>query len=269
VSAPKSHLVRATNALAVGKRVLFVEGKDDEAVYAKWLATIDALYAARLEVIPTNGRNDLDRALPELGNPAEVFALRDRDEWDIARSAAVRAANSGLLVNDNRHCIESYFCDPNEVIPALLAQDAARYGPSDGALRGAFAAPLADWVDHWAMWTVAMQLQSDMVSAGYASFYHDQLPLPPDPDIQARLQSWAGLADDTVVWTSFSTLRAAARVRSISEQHRSCVHGKKFWEKVVLPALRAVENRPDWLIDLADWSPVPPDLDPLLRTALS
>ena len=31
---------------------------------------------------------------------------------------------------------------------------------------------------------------------------------------------------------------------------------------------RAVENRAGLLIDLADWSPVPPDLDPLLRTAL-
>jgi hypothetical protein len=249
--------------------VLFVEGKDDLAVYAKWLTKIDPLYGHQLELVATNGRNDLDTSLADLGHPAEAFALRDRDEWDTARIAASRAASPGLLVNDIRHCIESYFCDPNEVIPALLAQDAAKYGSADAALRGALGTPLADWVDHWAMWTVAMQLQSDMVSAGYASFYHDQLPLPPDPDIQARLQSWAGLANDTVVWTSFSTLRAVGRVRPVSEKHRSCVHGKKYWEKVVLPALRAVENRPDWLIDLADWSPVPSDLDPLLRTALS
>jgi hypothetical protein len=82
------------------------------------------------------------------------------------------------LVNSGRHCIESYFCDPDEVVAALLARDAAKYGPTEATLRGALSSPLAEWVDHWAMWTTAMQLQSDMVSAGYSSFFHDVLPLP-------------------------------------------------------------------------------------------
>jgi hypothetical protein len=193
VSTPKSHLVRATKALATGKWVLFVEGKDDEAVYAKWLAKIDPLYAARLEVIPTNGRNDLDRALPELGNPAEAFALRDRDEWDGPRAAAIQATAGNLLVNLSRHCLENSFSDPDELIGALLARDAGKYGPAEPALRAALSGPLADWVDHWSMWTTAMRLQEDMVSAGYASYFHNIIPLPPDPDIQARLDSWGAL----------------------------------------------------------------------------
>jgi hypothetical protein len=187
VSTPKSHIARATKALGVGKRVLFVEGKDDEAVYAKWPVKIDPLYAARLEVIPTNGRNDLGRSLPELGNPAEAFALRDRDEWDGPRATAAQAAAGNLLVNVTRHCLESYFCDPDELVAVLLAKDGAKYGPSEAALRAALTAALPGWVDHWSMCVTAMQLQADMVSAGCASCFHDVIPLPPDPAIQARL----------------------------------------------------------------------------------
>jgi hypothetical protein len=254
--------------LAVGKRVLFVEGKDDEAVYDKWLVKMDPLYAGRLAVIKTNGRNDLDRALPELGNPAGVFALRDRDEWDGPRVAVAQAAARNLLVNVSRHCLESYFCDPDELIAVLLAKDAVKYGPAEPVLRAALTGSLADWVDHWAMWTTAMRLQSDMVSAGYASCFHDVLPLPPDPVIQARLDTWGVLASGATVWVSFDGLRAASRGRPIPEKHWSCVHGKKYWDQVVHPALRTVESRRDWLIDLADWSAIPTGLDPLLRTVL-
>jgi len=41
MSTPKAHVVRAQRALAIGKSVLFVEGKDDLAVYSKWLDMID------------------------------------------------------------------------------------------------------------------------------------------------------------------------------------------------------------------------------------
>jgi hypothetical protein len=78
VSREKQHLTRARASLAIAKRVLFIEGPDDKAVYSAWLAKIDPLWADRLELIPTGGKNDLDTALPALGNPAEAFALRPR-----------------------------------------------------------------------------------------------------------------------------------------------------------------------------------------------
>ncbi|HEV3384771.1 MAG TPA: hypothetical protein VG097_08140 [Gemmata sp.] len=268
MSRPKFHIARAQTILAASKRVLFVEGKDDEAVYAKWLFKIDPLFGNRLGIVVTDGRNDLDISLASLGHPIDAFAFRDRDEWDAARISSMQGANPRLLVNPNRHSIESYFCDPDELVTVLLAQDAAKYGPSETTLRAALSAPLADWVDHWSMWTTAMRLQSDMVSVGYSSYFHDILPLPPDPDVQSRLDSWSQLADSSRVWTSFLALRADERTKPTSEKHRSCVHGKKFWEQVVLPALRTVENRGDWLIDLADWSSIPPDLEPLLRSVL-
>jgi hypothetical protein len=269
MSRSKAHIVRARSFLTVGKSVLFVEGKDDEAAYAKWLAKLDPLFGSRLALVATNGRNDLDSALELLGHPANAYALRDRDEGETTRIAAFQVANSRMLVNPNRHCLENYFCDPDEVISALLVKDAAKYQPFEAHLRTTLSAPLVDWVDHWAMWTVAMRLQSDMVSVGYSSFFHDILPLPPDPDIQSRLQSWSNLADSRQVWTSFANLRADARTKPVPEKHRGCVHGKKYWDAVVLPALRVVENRGDWLLDLAEWSSVPNDLEPLLRTALS
>ena len=107
MSGSKTHILRAQTVLAAGKRVLFVEGKDDAAVYAKWLAKMDPLYANKLELVPTGGNNDLDDALASLGHPVDAFALRDRDEWDTARIATAQSASPQLLVNGSRHCLES------------------------------------------------------------------------------------------------------------------------------------------------------------------
>jgi len=113
-----------------------------------------------------------------------------------------------------------------------------------------------------------MWLQTDMVSAGYASCFHDQIPLPADAAIQERVQTWAKLADDKQVFATFDNQRSLARATPPADQCRSCVHGKKFWNQVVHPALRIMENRQDWLIDLAEWSMIPVDLAPLLLRPL-
>ena len=222
--------------MATGKSVLFVEGKDDAAVYAKWLAKLDPLYGNRLEVVPTTGRNDMDEALKSLGHPASAYALRNRDEWDAGRIAT--AGGNPSFVGEWRPTLyRKLFLRTRRSNIRSSSQDAARYGPSEAALCQRMSTPLSDWVDHWALWTTAMQLQADMVSAGYASFYHDVMPLPPDPDIQIRLQSWADLAAAGVVWNSFSALRASEQARPVVDKHRGCVHGKKYWNQGVLPAL--------------------------------
>jgi len=120
----KAHIASAKKSLGIQKRVLFVEGKDDVAVYSKWLSQIDPLFASRLEVIATNGKSDLDSALAALGNPKDAFALRDRDDWDAIRAASAQAASPGLLVNFGRHCLEIF-------LRSVRIGDDSKYGRSD------------------------------------------------------------------------------------------------------------------------------------------
>ena len=120
------------------------------------------------------------------------------------------------------------------------------------------------------MWVTAQRLQADMGEAGYTHFFNNLVPLPPDADIQARLGTWEGLANSSVVWATFDGLRATARTAPGPAQFRSHVHGKNFWEKVVQPALRTIGQQTDWLLKLAEWSPsVPADMDAILRPLLA
>ena len=99
VSQTKPDVRQAQAILAAGKRVLFVEGKSDQAVYETWLRKLDPLYGSKLEVVEVEGKNALDAALPTLGNPPQAFALCDRDEPDAARITALQAVAPNLLVN--------------------------------------------------------------------------------------------------------------------------------------------------------------------------
>jgi hypothetical protein len=252
------------------KRVLFVEGSNDEQVYSRWLAKIDSLYSAKVELVKTGGRDLGIRAITEMATEANVFALLDRDEWDSTRMAVVTANAPQLLVCEARHCLENYFCAPADIEAILLHQDSAKYSPALPGFTAALEGVRAAWVDHWAMWTTAMRLQVDMMSEGCSKYFHQVVPLPSDADIKARVRTWSTVVDEGRIFDEFDALRTYGRSLPPEEQYRSCIWGKKFFPDVVLPALQQIENRTDWLIDLASWSPEPPaDVRVHLQTLLS
>ncbi len=266
--APK-YIDAARRAIRVKKRVLFVEGKDDEAVYSRWLSKLDAMFTAKVEIVQVGGRNALERALLELGNPPEAHAIRDRDEWDLPRTNASVGQMPNFHVVSTRHSLESYFTDPAEIVPVLQQKNAAAYGPRCATFQANLTAAKDAWVDHWALWTTTMRLEGDMVSTGYASFFNDVVPLPSDVDIQARMRDWQQLVEIGKVFGDFDALRSAARARPTSEQFRGCVYGKGFWSKVVEPELRIIDSRNSWFLDLADWMSAPGDIGVVLQALLA
>lgn len=252
------------------KRVLFVEGPDDEQVYSRWLAQLDPLYSAKVELVKTGGRDQGIRAITEMATEPNVFALLDRDEWDASRTAALAAIAPRLLVNQARHCLENYFSAPADIEAILVHHDSATYSPALPTFKAALETIRAVWVDHWAMWTTAMRLQVDMVSEGCSKHFHKVVPLPSDADIKARIATWSTVVNKDNIFNEFDSLRKHGRSLLPEDQYRSCVWGKRFFSEVVLPELRKVETRNDWLIDLASWSPEPPrDVVGHLRTLIS
>ena len=264
------YVTNAKLALAIGKRVLLVEGPDDEAVYTKWLEKLDSLFAARLRIIDCGGQHKITTALTLLKNAANVFAIQDRDQWDAAKIAQVRANHPRLLVNASRHTLESYFCDPAEVSAALLNKDPA-YAALLPALTADVAAALSEWVDHWALWTALMRVQNRMVEEKMPYFFNQVVPIPSDATIRIRLQNWRAILDDLAMFNDFDMLRAYGRAQTRPTQLQSCVYAPEFFRLIVHPALRRIkpDDERTWMVNLAEWAPTPPgDLLPLLQALL-
>ncbi|MCY2994429.1 MAG: hypothetical protein NTY19_42160 [Planctomycetota bacterium] len=267
-----TYVTKAKQALSLGKKILFLEGIDDEAVYTKWLEKLDPLFAARLEIIDCEGQQKVSKGLALLGNPPNVFGIQDRDEWDSAQIAAMQAAHPRLFVNPDRHTLESYCCDPQEITLALLNQDPATFGPQVNQLTAEITAGLADWVDHGALWTSLMRVQNAMQEAKLPHFFNQIVPIPPDATIRTRMQQWRTIVDDVDMFAAFAALRTHARSQTQSKQLQSCVYAPLFFTAVVLPKLQQLQPSDErtWKVNLAEWSPnPPPDVVPLLQAVLA
>ena len=233
----------AVPTLKTGKRVLAVEGDDDKKVYRSWLEKLaprGPSFTDRLVIVDAGGRDQVLQGLiwyRDLATPpsGELFGLVDRDEWDAEAVAAKQAAIPRLLVNERRHCVESYFIDPSQIEAALLAKNDALYRPHIPAIRGVIESECEAWVDHWALWVTMCRVSRRLSEELFPGHFHDQVPLPNDAEIEDRLQAWAGIVDAGATIEAFRQVRDAARARPAAEQFRGCIHAKKFLTRVVVP----------------------------------
>jgi hypothetical protein len=266
--------------LKQGKRVLAVEGRIDKKVYTAWLETLaqrGTIVSDKVVVIDAGDKFNVLKGLTWLRNlanrpPGVLYGLVDRDDWDAGAIATQTAAIPGLLLNPERHCIESYFCDPLEIGAALRAKHPTQYTSDIQRIDSHLKAQLPAWVDHWSLWVTTCRISRRMTEEAFPGFFHDQLPLPDDRTIQARLQTWAQVVDPSKVLAAFRQERSAARLKTSSEQFRSCVHAKMFYRQIVVgEALQPMksEDANAWMRKLAKWmADAPVDLAPMLRPLL-
>jgi hypothetical protein len=281
MSTPPKPVPRVQQVLgaSAGKRVLLVEGPNDKAVYTAWLKKLayPNEFGAKVVVAVVEGKRAVLTALEWFrdygGNPAHLFGLVDRDEWDAATVAAQTAALPQLRVVAGRDCLESYFADPDELEPSLQAEDTA-YAAQLPAFRKHLENALPVRVAHWALFTTTERLKERMNAAIYPGAFHATIPIPPDADIQKRFQTWAGLVAHPQLFNEFDGLRAQALGAVPGVQFRSHVAAKPFFDDVVYPApegLQRFRAKPDstWRLDLAENAPtVPPDIAAILQPLL-
>ena len=126
-----------------GKNVLAVEGDDDKDVYTAWLKKLTpcgAIISDKVVIVSAGDKMKVLNALewqrsePRPVSP-EIYGLVDRDEWDAATIAVQCAADPRLLVNPSRHCLESYFVDPQEIEAGCWRRTANSTGPHRGPSR--------------------------------------------------------------------------------------------------------------------------------------
>jgi hypothetical protein len=263
---------------ASARRFLVVEGKDDLAIYSQWLIKLAAPnpFPMTLELVEAKGKLAVLACLrwfADNGGEPRVFGLVDRDEWDAATVVHWCGTLPQLRVHANRHAIESYFCDPAEIVPSLLHIDPA-WASQQTAFQATITAALSDYVGHWALLTVTDRLKTRMMDHGYPGQFSTTIPIPPDGDIQARFQQWATTLDPAAAFTEFDTLRHAALAADQTTQFRSHVWAKLFFERVVHPLLNGPptthqQSGHDWLVSLAANGPqVPADITAILQPLL-
>jgi hypothetical protein len=265
-----------------GLKVLVVEGDDDEAVYR---AALDKLARAKdileghVAIIAAGGKRAVLRGLAWLRdtdwwaargvNPNNTAAIVDRDEWDRAMVTAQKRELPQLRVNEVRHCLESYFCDPDELKDALLGKNSAKYKAPLENLRKAVAEKRADWVPHWALWVTLHRASAKLaLELEFPTAVLNEKPLPKDGAIKQQLQEWSKVLDVNSLFSEFDDRRKKATCARHSTQARGCVHGKDFFHQVVLPMLQecdATVAPKDWMIRLLEWWPrMPKDLETIL-----
>jgi hypothetical protein len=262
-----------------GKRILLVEGPNDKAVYETWLKKLAApdMFTTRVVVEGMEGKRAVLAALEWFrdhgGNPGRLFGLVDRDEWDAAAVAAQTAALPQLRVVPGRDCLESYFSDPDELEPSLLAENPA-YAAGLPDFRANLESALAARVDHWSLFTTTERVKERMNAAAYPGAFYATIPIPADADVQARFQAWGAVVAHPGLFNEFDALRWHARSAGAGMRFRSHVCAKRFFGEVVYPApegLQRFRPKPDrtWRIDLAENAPaLPGDIADVLRALL-
>jgi hypothetical protein len=275
-TAPEWVTMRAEPARSIGKRVLAVEGMRDAQVYAAWLQKLvaaETLAEDKVVTVSTEGKAQLLAGLKwyrqEGGNPADVFGLRDRDEWDLARIETELAALPQLRVNAHRHCLESYFCDPAELRTALARSLIPNGGRAAKSTEVAARLGLANWVGHWALWTTLERVKNSMSDAAYPDAFHHGIASPPDKVVKAKLSEWAAMIDVARIMRDYRALRKSARRRPTPEQFASCIYAKNVFSQVVLVELNNLKagiESDEWMPQLAGWLPeVPADIRVILE----
>jgi len=279
--APDWMAPQALPTLRQGKNVLAVEGDDDKDVYKAWLQKLIARGTILSDTIVIVDAGSKDAVLEGLvwytgeqrQNWGNFYGLVDRDEWDSSSIAARTREHPRLLVNSNRHCLESYFIKPSELEAALTAKDGAFYGARIRPLTTHLQLSRGDWVDHWSLWVTTCRISRRLSDELFPGFFNNLMPLPADSDVQARLTTWAGVVDPATVFEAFRLQRDHARGLSEAVQFRSCINAKRFFPQFVAQFLSDQSGRrpaKQWMLGLAKWMPeVPTDiasiLSPLVR----
>jgi hypothetical protein len=278
---PKSAQKVASVRLASGKNTLILEGQPDRNVYEIWVGKLAGNASAALskvDLVALGGKNEVLNALTWFrdhgGNPANLLGLVDRDEWDQPTISYRTKDLPQLRVNVQRHSLESYFCDPAELRPALKAETPSLKKTRLDALVTQTRKVLADRVNHWCLFTVTERVKGRLGEAQFPGVFHDQYVLPSDRVVKKRLRTWSSIVKVAAIFSEFDQLRSEASLLSESERFRSRVWAKPFFEQVVYGGVHGLQSLRGtsvhtWMVDLATSMDVPRDLAPILGECLA
>lgn len=248
-------------------KVLVVEGPDDKSFIESLLTNREpGLWESKWIIGEAAGKSAV---LKILKDQPTWFALIDKDEWTDAEVTDQQLKFPSRLFVLPRFCMENYHVVPSELWGHL---EPARQQAVKGGFvvfEAAILQPLAQWVNHGALWHAANPLQASLQSLGFKTDLLDfQLANSGDAAIEAKLKAWYDHLEPVRVMQIYRANLAAAQDAPIEERLKRWVHGKHFFRKHVKNTVAALTRTPTLaddtaLANLQAKMSVPADLQPI------
>lgn len=239
---------------AAGKPVLLVEGDDDVMLLGHYLTQHAPGWKTRFVLLPAQGKQRVVSGV--CVHRPDWLGVIDHDKWNPDDLAEAGARSPRLLILP-RFCIESFFCNPDEIWETIPLAQRERVGDDPEVLRQPTLAALPDWVAHGAMWRVLRKLYH----AARLPAELERAPITDETEIRRILERWhESLAPDLVIQQYREELAIANQLEP-EQQLRRYVHGKKFYNQVVVQILDGLfsgKGADDWLQKFQDANMQPP-----------
>ena len=218
---------------ATGKKVLLVEGPDDELAFRSWLGKLDVNWENRWVVASAGKKaNVLDLLTLE----PDWVGVVDRDEWTAQVIADKQRDIHNLWVLP-RFCLENYLCDPNELWAMLPLMQQQKIQGGLETLGAAITVDLHQWLQHGALWHVINPLWEGLRALGFKERLLDIQQAGNDQAIRQTLNDWHQFLEPTAIWADYQARLAEVTGWPVGQQLQSGVHGKQFFPMVVHTAL--------------------------------
>ena len=224
--------IKRIERAAGGKGVLLVEGDTDIRMLAYFLESISPDWNARFGLFSANSKQNVLKAIktyhPEWGG------VIDQDEWS---PTSVQRLRVKVLP---RFCLENYVCVPEELWEALPQpqKTVLTHGLED--VRQPLIQALPDWLAHGAMWRVIRRRHARLVYESDFPSEFDSRPITDEQEIRSILEAWHRQLDPEQILDEYRGELAAAKTKIEFEQLTQYVHGKKFFQQVVVPTLNSL-----------------------------
>jgi hypothetical protein len=242
--------------LAGGRSVLLVEGPDDDVILSYFLGNHRPGWNLRLFIGQAGGKPEVIRGLK---HRPQWIGVVDRDVWSQAEMDEAHRGTPRLRVLP-RFCIESYFCVPEELWPALPPSHRSVVEDDIDRLKQPILDALPDWVAHGAMYRVLRVRAAGVRSRDVFPHALQASPVTDEDEIRKILETWHRYLDPESILVEYRAERQNGLSLPVNEQLTRYVVAKKFFEQVVVPTLDDLFGATDkkWLERFRDGNIQPP-----------
>ena len=212
-------------------RVILVEGKDDIDVFSYFFDLLEPNWRNGVSILDAGGKKHVQNGVKKYD---DWVGIVDKDEWSSEQVQQLTDGVSSLNILP-RFCLENYFCVPSELwnaLPMAMKQDKDYKKLEKKILKH-----LEDWVAHGAMWRVIQKRRSILCQNSAFPSALDASPITDDDKIKEILHSWHEKLEPKEIFQEYQNERKKGQAFSENKQLKTYVHGKKFFNTVVVDVL--------------------------------
>lgn len=214
---------------ATGRRVLLVEGPDDEQAFRAWLGKVSVGWENQWVIAIAEKKSNV---LGLLEREANWIGVVDQDEWtaDVIEQKQLAVPNLWVLP---RFCLENYLCDPEELWTMLPPLQQQKIEGGYQAFTDAITAQLPLWLQHGALWHVVNPLWEGLRALGFKDQLLGIQNIGNEQVVRQTLNDWHQFLEPDQIWANYQTRLTEVQRWPSKQQLSRAIHGKHFFPEVV------------------------------------